>query len=48
MIGPETYVPTCTVFTGFTVPVALTASSIGPRSTATVSHRAAESPAAAR
>jgi len=35
-IGPETYVPTWTVVTGFNVPVAATVAVMGPRSTVAV------------
>src|ERR1700722_9219399 len=36
MIGPDTYVPSCTVITGFTVPVAVTDRTIGPSVTLAV------------
>ena len=36
MIGPDTYVPTCTVVTGLTVPVAVTVWVIDPRITGAV------------
>ncbi|WP_238590389.1 hypothetical protein [Nitrospira moscoviensis] len=35
-IFPETWLPTCTDTTGFTVPVAVTTAVIGPRSTSAV------------
>ena len=44
-IGPDTYEPTVTDLTGFTVPVAVTVATIGPLSTGAVTYvRAASSP----
>src|SRR6185369_2175795 len=45
-IGPETYVPTCTVLTGFTVPVAVIVCSIVPRSTGAVRYSTGPPPSA--
>src|SRR3954454_24628860 len=42
--GPDTYVPTVTDCTGFTVPVAVTVATIGPCSTGTVTYSSWRSP----
>ena len=39
-MGPETYVPTSTTVTGFTVPVAVRATATVPRVTGAVTYRA--------
>src|SRR5215217_1519872 len=43
-IGPDTYVPTVTDCTGFTVPVAVTVATMGPCSTGTATYSRCWSP----